>query len=264
MKRHELIRELKWSVACIVTYLLFHKPIEFILSEYLVTPVLAQIESIWYNDLIFIGLFILLSIRFFIKRITSPPAHLVIIISTFFSIIYLFYRFTAFSYTVTAFSFCPLFKYGDILVLFSILQWWLALQEIVKTEFTPNNDSLHNDSSIGESGEDLLGYSKYAEALAKKILSSNFEKSFAIGINGKWGLGKTSFVDLLKRTVNDKDLIAIDFNPWNSQTPQAIIRDFFNTVEEKIREHHPEIASELVNYANKLVAINDSTLSKSL
>ncbi|WP_439505216.1 KAP family P-loop NTPase fold protein [Sediminibacterium sp.] len=176
----------------------------------------------------------------------------------------MFYRFTEFSFTIISFSFCPLFKYGDVLVLFFILQWQLALREIVRVEFTPNKESLHNDNSIGEFGEDLLGYNKYAETLAKKILSSNFEKSFAIGINGKWGLGKTSFVDLLKRTVKDKDLIAIDFNPWNSQTPQAIIRDFFNTIEEKIREHHPEIASELVNYANKLAAVNDSTLSKSL
>lgn len=264
MKRHQLIRELKWSVACIVIYLLLHRPIEFILSKCLVTPVFSQIDSVWYDDLIFLGIFILLANYFFTKKIVSPPAHLLIIISTFFSVIYLYYRFTQSTYTFIPFSFCSLFKYGDVMVIYCILQWWLVLQNISKTEFTANKESLYNDHSIGESGEDLLGYSKYADALANKILSSNFEKSFAIGINGKWGLGKTSFVDLLKRKVKDKDLIAIDFNPWNSQTPQAIIRDFFNTVEEKIREQHPEIAGELVNYANKLVAINDNGFSKSL
>jgi predicted KAP-like P-loop ATPase len=101
------------------------------------------------------------------------------------------------------------------------------MQESTRTEFATSNESLLNDHSIGETGDDFLGYTKYADELAKKILSSNFEKSFAIGINGKCGLGKTSFVDHLKRKVKDKDLITVDFNPWNSQTPQAIIRDFF-------------------------------------
>ncbi len=225
---------------------------------------LSQIDSIWYNDLIFAGIFVLCVSRFFTKKIVSPPAPLLIIISTFLLVIYLFYRFIPSTYTDTEFSFCSIFKYSDVLVIFCVLQWKQNLQETKRTGFANNKESLQNDQSIGETGDDLLGYTKYADSLANKILSSNFEKSFAIGINGKWGFGKTSFVDLLKRKVKSKDLIAIDFNPWNSQTPQAIIRDFFNTVEEKIREEHPEIAGELVNYANKLVAINDSSFSKSL
>ena len=264
MKKHQLIRELKLSAGCIVIYLLLHKPLEFVISNYLVIPVLAEIDSVWYNDLIFLTILAYCVFRFFSKRIVSPPSPVLLIPSSFLSIVYLFYRFFPSAYTATGFSFSSLIKYGDVLVVFGILQWRLALKEVAKTELVVNKGSLHNDQSIGESGADQLGYTKHAESLAKKILVSHFEKSFAIGINAKWGFGKTSFIDLLKRKVKDENIIEINFNPWNSQTPQAIIRDFFNTVEEKIREHHPEIAGELVNYANKLAAINDSSLSKSL
>ena len=121
------------------------------------------------------GLFILILFCYFTKKITWHPANLLITISTFFSVIYLFYRFTEFSYTIISFSFCPLFKYGDVLVLFSILQWQLALREIVRVEFTPNKESLHNDNSIGEFGEDLLGYNKYAETLAKRYYQATLK-----------------------------------------------------------------------------------------
>ncbi|MDE3234523.1 MAG: hypothetical protein KGO81_01120 [Bacteroidota bacterium] len=264
MKRHQLIRGLKWTVGGIIAYMPFHRPIEFLISKYLVSPVFAEIDSAWYNDFIFSTVILFCIYRIFSKKIVSPPTPLIIVFSSFLSTIYLFYRFVPSAYTATPFSFYSKFKYGDVLVIFSILQWRLALKPEVKTELIPHKESLQNDLSIGESGDDLLGYSKYAEVLAKKILVSHFEKSFAIGINAKWGLGKTSFIDLLKRKLKNKDIVEINFNPWNSQTPQAIIRDFFNTVEEKIRERQPEIAGELVKYANKLVAINDSSLSKSV
>lgn len=264
MKSHILKRQIKWVTGCVIVYLLFHKPIEYLISKYLVTLVFSEIDPVWYNDLLFLALFGYCALVLVSKKIFSPPAPAILIGSSFLTVIYLFYRFVPYTYTPTAFSFFPQFKYADVLVIFSVLQWRLALKELDETEMTSHKESFQNDHSIGESGEDLLGYSKHAEALAKKILISHFEKSFAVGINAKWGFGKTSFIDLLKRKIKGDDIVVINFNPWNSQTPQAIIRDFFNTVEEKIREHHPEIAGELVNYANKLVAINDSNLSKSL
>lgn len=264
MKSYDLKRELKWIAGCSIAYLLFHKAIDYVISTYLVTPVFSGIDTIWYNDLVFLLIFFYYTVRLFSKRIVSPPTPVIIIASSVLSVIYLFYRFMPSVYVLSPFSLCSIFKYGDVLILFSILQWRLAFKDATKTAFSIHKESLHNDQSIGESGEDLLGYSRHAEVLAKKILVSHFEKSFAVGINAKWGFGKTSFIDLLKRKVKGDDIIVINFNPWNSQTPQAIIRDFFNTVEEKIREHHSEIAGELVNYANKLVAINDSNLSKSL
>lgn len=263
-KIYEYRRPLKWIAGCVIVYLLFHKVLEYLFSKYIVIPFFTGIEAVWYNDLVFMLILIYCLVTFFSKKVFSPPAPVVIIAVSFISIIYLFYRFVPSAYILTPFSLMPIFKYGDVLVIFSILQWRLTIQRVEKNQITKDKDSFDSDQPIGESGEDLLGYSRYAEALAKKILVSHSEKSFAIGINGKWGIGKTSFLNLLKRKIKGDDIIEINFNPWNSHTPQAIIRDFFNTVEEKIREQHSEIAGELVNYANKLVSINDSSLSKSV
>ena len=92
------------------------------------------------------------------------------------------------------------------------------------------------------------------------------DRAFAIAINGKWGLGKTSFIDLLKRKIpkNDTEIIEIDFNPWNSNTTNGLIQDFFETVQEKIKLYHSSISGLLVAYSNKLVALNSNTVSKSI
>src|SRR5690606_20882109 len=62
-------------------------------------------------------------------------------------------------------------------------------------------DGFFCDESIGAKGKDELGYKSYADRLAKKIMATQSENSFAIGLNGNWGSGKTSFMDLLKRSL---------------------------------------------------------------
>jgi len=133
-----------------------------------------------------------------------------------------------------------------------------------KVIISHEENSFIEDVSIGKNGIDKLGYQSYSRSLAEKILNSNFEKSFAIGVNGKWGLGKTSFFDLIKRNIHDKDIIEIDFNAWTSHTPQGIIRDFFDVVQEKLKPYHSNLSRLLIQYSSKLVSLNSNDLTNSL
>ena len=56
---------------------------------------------------------------------------------------------------------------------------------------------MHNDNTISKPSEDRLDYKYYAYYLAQAILNiNNSNQSYAIGVCGKWGDGKTSAINL--------------------------------------------------------------------
>ncbi|MCW8939116.1 MAG: KAP family NTPase, partial [Flavobacteriales bacterium] len=250
-------------LGCLTVFILFKKSVESLLSNTVVNYLFNQVESIWYNDIIFFLItFIPIFFIFYRYRNYTPSNHITILILIT-SIIYLFYRIEGATWEFTPFSLYFKIKYADTLLIISICQ---LLLYIPRKKITPNieNNSFFDDNSLGKIGNDELGYSSYAELLGEKILSSHFEKSFAIGINGKWGAGKTSFIDLLKRKVQNDNIIEINFNPWNNHSPKAIIKDFFETVQESIRPYHSSLSRLFIQYSNKLVDLNSNTVTQSI
>lgn len=55
------------------------------------------------------------------------------------------------------------------------------------------------------------------------------EGSYIIGVNGEWGSGKSTLIELVKRQM-DGDVHIIDFNPWTSHQPTNLPIDFFRTI----------------------------------
>lgn len=238
-------------------------PIEKFLSKNLVTPILSNVQSEWYFDTFVITIamcIILLSVLRFRKYTASKEFFIleILILSA-----YLYYRLSETAWIFTPFMLIDSIKYADLLILGAFCQSVLLIP-YRRAKLKNESGSLFEDKPLGENGEDILGYGLYAELLGNKILNSHFDKSFAIGINGKWGLGKTSFIDLLKRTVKGDDIIEIDFSPWNSQSPQAIIQDFFASFNEKVRPYHSSITRLSNEYATKLVQLKSNTLTKSI
>lgn len=182
-------------------------------------------------------------------------------ISIIISFIYLLYRCDSDSWEFTAVSFAPFLKYADILILFTISQ--VILRKFVRRrQHKPMANGFFNDQPLGEYGKDKLGYEKYAIKLSQRILNSNFDKSFAVGINGRWGLGKTSFIDLLKKHMHYDNVVAFDFNPWMSHSPQSIITDFFEALMEAIKPYHSTLASIIHQYSAKLTNFNSESTKK--
>ncbi|UDM16373.1 P-loop NTPase fold protein [Vogesella sp. XCS3] len=81
---------------------------------------------------------------------------------------------------------------------------------------------------------DLLGFKPHAERLAALIQKQIPDKaSFVIGIEGEWGEGKSSFINLLKdafpaeKTDETRPTI-VDFNPWWFEGSDQLLRHFFD------------------------------------
>ncbi len=89
-----------------------------------------------------------------------------------------------------------------------------------------------------------------------KTLESCFysECSFAFGITGLWGSGKTTFINNLKEQYKkDTSVSIIEFEPWKSDTTDAIIRNFFTILCQELRLYIPNISSALDKYIDLLL-----------
>jgi GTP-binding protein EngB required for normal cell division len=121
---------------------------------------------------------------------------------------------------------------------------------------------LYNDEPILEPAHDILNYAKYASTIADCINYNNYETAFAIGINGAWGTGKSSFINMLLNQIDTKESIKISFSPWNSVTSKDLIKDFFDTIQEALVPYHNSLPYLIFKYSNKLLNIHENSVTK--
>ena len=94
------------------------------------------------------------------------------------------------------------------------------------------------DSPIKAKEGDLLGRARMAASVAGMIDRSlgheaAGNESLVVGIEGEWGYGKTSFINLILETLKSfeqRDYLIIEFNPWNFSDQNELITDFFESI----------------------------------
>ena len=93
------------------------------------------------------------------------------------------------------------------------------------------------DLPITKSAEDKLNRGSFAKSLAETILQYSFPSSFAVGLYGKWGSGKSSLVNMVLEAVEDidKSVTILKFNPWICSDSRQLITQFFKQMAAAIR-----------------------------
>lgn len=120
---------------------------------------------------------------------------------------------------------------------------------------SPTRSSLNveilTDPPITSKSQDKLKRSPLADKIAQMIMSFKGDEHFVIGIEGEWGSGKTSFIELvlesLRERKNQKTPDVIKFNPWNFSNVDGLYAEFFSQLGEKLGDKKDAIA-----YAKKL------------
>lgn len=89
--------------------------------------------------------------------------------------------------------------------------------------------------------KDLLGFDKCIDTLSKMVTDKDFKTPFCIGIFGKWGSGKTSFMHLLETRLSESNsephAIPVWFNPWRYEKKEHLIIPFLKTIEHAIQKY---------------------------
>lgn len=86
---------------------------------------------------------------------------------------------------------------------------------------------LKNDGSIDKIEEDKLNRKDFIERIIEGILGYKDTESLVIGLEGNWGSGKTSILNIIEKELENKKIEVFKFNPWNFSIRKQLVSDFF-------------------------------------
>ena len=83
----------------------------------------------------------------------------------------------------------------------------------------------------------------------------NNERSFSVAITGEWGSGKTTFMQELKAKYEKEEQVKsiVWFEPWKCDSPDLIIKSFFDLLRRELRVYIPSISSMIDEYVLTLL-----------
>lgn len=121
------------------------------------------------------------------------------------------------------------------------------------------------DNPIPTKEKDLLHRYPLASRIAGMISRFKGEESLVIGIEGEWGSGKTSFVNLILEDLNSTDALIVKFNPWNFSDQNELIKDFFNSIIDTLKQSGDKDsearAKKISEYSSKLLKRSELTIA---
>jgi len=103
---------------------------------------------------------------------------------------------------------------------------------------------LNADSPITDRRADTLDYWPFAQSLAKGLVGRAPRDGFVVGIQARWGMGKTSAINLLLQAIseNEEDRAARQktkiqkFNPWLFAGLESLAKGYLSQLGWAIRD----------------------------
>jgi hypothetical protein len=135
------------------------------------------------------------------------------------------------------------------------------LYRTIKIELNPGRAS--NDFPV-------KGTENFTEAqniLAKEILLSmqndlDSRGAIVYSLEGKWGTGKTSFLELIKERATDTKLVYKEYKAWLQDSESNIRDDFFKFLAEIAQDQiSTQTANKILNYANSLKQLDNKLVN---
>ncbi|MFC5531266.1 KAP family P-loop NTPase fold protein [Cohnella yongneupensis] len=129
-----------------------------------------------------------------------------------------------------------------------------------------------SDNPIMRENEDLLDRKKFSAHLAIAICEWKDKESLVIALNGEWGVGKTSIINIALsqiKTINTDDFPTIvSFNPWIYSDLNSITSHFFGEISKELEIQNQtakdkKIAHKLKLYASLLNVFPEKNIIKS-
>lgn len=184
-------------------------------------------------------------------------------------LVYLKYRFSGlYSYYGI---FDSKFAYSDVILLMVIVITCVLIRNRARKNDTIiiGNDinPFLLDQPIANKEEDLLDYQAKAMEIAEKLRQVYLYSSWSMGIVAPWGGGKSSFVNLLKKELNEKGTIPfliITYNPRNASSVSKIQEDFFSVFSNELKPYNSKFISMFRQYMDALNILDDNNVISKL
>lgn len=272
----------EWSKASLTIliflflFIVFNTEIMTLFNK-IIVPILSAANEGVFSSILFVSLVIVLSVygykRFKRFYYVTPICCLGSIVL---SSIYWYYRFFTSDYVITS---SDLMKIGFTDVIFGGLFCFGVISIFVDvTEIKPrktsqkNNQSnsddetneetlslLEEDSPITCSDEDELNFGIDVDNLFNQVNNRKAHTSFSIGINARWGDGKSSFINLLveKFRKNEERFIIIQFNPRHAKN-DSIQSSFFELLFSELSKYDSRFNHSFNDYLRVIDVMADN------
>ena len=89
----------------------------------------------------------------------------------------------------------------------------------------------------GAQKQDLLGYQPYVNAMVEVLAQKDLQTPFAVGVFGRWGTGKSTFMKLLNRQLSRPErkkenlsggFHTVLFQPWQFEEKEEVWKRFYS------------------------------------
>ena len=151
---------------------------------------------------------------------------------------------------------------GSYLLGYFILQrWGYRLQsnskEEAQKEMEPSSQAVDPDNAIESERNDRLGFCTMAEIVSNNLNVLDLNKgALTVGVIAPWGKGKSSFINLLRKQLEEDGGIIIPFNPRGSKSVSSISEDFFDVFAKELSRHYLGFGLLLARYTKHLGLLN--------
>ena len=128
-----------------------------------------------------------------------------------------------------------------------------ASSNVIDLKYIVNNKIELNDKKMvlleeKDVNYDLLNRKSIINQLYNTIINCEPATNFTIGLNGKWGSGKTTVIKNVLRIIEENDLldnyVIVNFNPWKYDDEKVILKSFLNEILDSIHYSVDEDAKE--------------------
>lgn len=110
---------------------------------------------------------------------------------------------------------------------------------------------LFSDKPIEHPEKDEFDFKRFAQSIARSIIKNNNPEGIVIAINGPWGSGKSSVINLvkhyLKKDEKPDQLQILDFKCWWFRGEEALVLEFFHQLYGALDQQGLERAKEAIS-----------------
>lgn len=256
-----------WLLIC----LLFSKPINQLLGKlggFLFSPDSTPPKSNeWLLIILLISMYV---VRFYFrKRITDFSLRILYLITPlvlWVCLNLLFDLYPSIKFTKST-LFSPIPQIAILLVV-SFVELLILILNYFKAEKLPreNKSSFITDVAFDpkkQKQKDELGFEPFANRIASEIKVVSSSESVVFGINGEWGEGKTSMINLIRQQLEDEKYTVVDFHPWKTYSGKAMNQLFFDALKDGLKNTILwGINWQIDRYANALLQLDKTGVGK--
>lgn len=130
------------------------------------------------------------------------------------------------------FSFCKYLDYCLALFVLPVLDSFYYIRHFINRK-NNSKSCLSQGVFLEDSAtkEDSFGRSSFARDLVEEIfLLENQQAAYTIGLNAKYGMGKTSFMYQMQELLDQHNTAYVCISPWSCTSNEQIVKDFFHSL----------------------------------